>query len=99
MKKLALAALLLLASTPAWAVVTNKTALSNAGWTDLGAGPALLSFKGGAVFVVADTTPSTIPIGEGFQILSGSSFRVDSASHIWGSASGGSAASAYFSAY
>ena len=100
MKKLALLVLLLLASTPAWAVTTTKATLTNAGWTDLGVGPMLISFRGAAGFAVADTTPAAaVPIGEGFQILNGSSFRVETTSHVWGSASGNSSVTVYTSQY
>jgi hypothetical protein len=101
MKKLALAALFLAAlASPAGAVTTVKTAVLSTAWTDLGAGPMLLSFTGVAYFAVADTTPvATIPVGEGFQILSGSSFRIDSTSHIWVSSPGNAGVNAYSSVY
>ena len=100
MKKLALLALLLVLPVPAGAVTTVKTPVLSTAWTDLGAGPLLLSFTGVAYFAVSDTNPAPgVPIGEGFQILSGSSFHIDSASHVWVSAPGPVGVNAYVSAY
>jgi hypothetical protein len=99
MKKLFLISALLLASiTPLFAVTTAKFAVTNAAWTDLGAGPMLVSFRGDGAFAVGDITP-TIPVGEGFSILSGDSFKVDSTSHVWATSKTNSGVTAYVSAY
>jgi hypothetical protein len=101
MKKLLLIATLLLASVaPLEAVTTAKFALTNTAWTDLGAGPLLLSFKGNGAFAVGDVNPAPgIPAGEGFSVLSGASYRVETASHVWGSATSSSGVTVYVSAY
>ena len=100
MKKLLLiSALLLVSIAPLEAVTTAKFSVSNAAWTDLGAGPMLLSFRGSSgVFVVADTTPA-IPIGEGFTIMAGDSMRVESTSHVWAASKDNLGVVAYVSAF
>jgi hypothetical protein len=98
MKRLFLAVLFVLSLTAAFAVVTTKFVLNNTTWTDLGAGPMLLGFTGGAVYAIGDTTP-TIPKSEGFTIPSGESFKVDTTSHVWGMARDAFSVNAYVSAY
>jgi hypothetical protein len=95
---LASALALVLVSPLAEAVATAKYALTNTGWQDLGVGPMLLSFRGNGVFAVGDVTP-VIPVGEGFSVLSGASYRVETASHVWGSATGSAGVTVYVSAY
>jgi hypothetical protein len=96
LKMLALLSLFL--ASPLAAATTAKFTLTNTAWTDLGAGPLLLSFKGSGVFAVADTTP-TLSLGEGFTMISGDSFYINSTSHVWGSAKGAPGVTAYVSAY
>ena len=99
MKRLVLMLVLVTAlAAPALAVATAKFTLTNTAWTDLGAGPLLLNFKGSGVFAVADTTPS-IPLSEGFTMLSGESFYVSTTSHVWGMAQGNPSVTAYVAAY
>ena len=96
-RTLALLSLLLVSPLMA-ATTTTRFALTNTAWTDLGAGPMLLSFKGSGVFAVADTTPA-IPLGEGFTMISGDSFYISSTSHVWGMAQGSAGVNAYVAAY
>jgi hypothetical protein len=98
MKRLLFVALFILSLSSAMAVVTTKFVLDNTTWTDLGAGPMLLGFTGGAVYAIGDTTP-TIPKSEGFTIPSGESFKVDTTSHVWGMAKDVFGVNAYVSAY
>ena len=98
MTRLLFAALFALSLTAAMAVTTTKFVLNNTSWTDLGAGPMLLGFTGGAVYAIGDTTP-TIPKSEGFTIPSGESFKVDTTSHVWGMAKDVFGVNAYVSAY
>ena len=84
---------MLLLATPAWAAVTTKFSLTNSGWTDLGAGPLLLSFQGPGVFAIGDTTPTLV--NEGFGIRAGRSFPVKTTSHVWAAATGAFNAAAY----
>jgi hypothetical protein len=99
MKRLVFALALVMAlAAPALAVTTAKFTLTNAAWTDLGAGPLLLTFKGSGVFAVGDATPS-IPKSEGFTMISGDSFYINSTSHVWGMAQGAPSVTAYVSAY
>jgi hypothetical protein len=80
-------------ATPAFAVATTKYTLTNSGWTDLGAGPMLLSFQGSGVFAVGDTTPTLV--NEGFGIRAGRSFPVKTTSHVWARATGAFGVNAY----
>jgi hypothetical protein len=80
------------------ATTTTKFSLTNSGWTDLGAGPLLLGFTGAGVFAIGDVTP-VIPISEGFTVVRGEAFRVETSSHVWAMASGASGVTAYVSAY
>ena len=99
MKRLLFAAFFALSLTAVLAAtVTTKFVLNNTSWTDLGAGPMLLGFTGGAVYAIGDTTP-TIPKSEGFTIPSGESFKVDTTSHVWGMARDAFSVNAYVSAY
>ncbi len=75
------------------ATVTTKTPLTNAGWTDLGAGPLLLSFRGSGVYQIADATPSIV--SEGFTIPQGGSVNLNTSSHVWAMAQGASGVDAY----
>jgi hypothetical protein len=84
---------LLVSATPAFAVATTKYALTNSGWTDLGAGPMLLSFQGSGVFAVGDTTPTLV--NEGFGIRAGRSFPIKTTSHVWAKAPGAFSVNAY----
>jgi hypothetical protein len=79
---------------PALAVVTTRFALTNTAWTDLGTGPMLLTFNGLGVFAISDTSPS-IPLTEGFTIISGESFDISTTSHVWGMAKSSSGINAY----
>ena len=94
----ALALFLLLASPLMAATATVKFTLSNTAWTDFGAGPLLLSFKGAGVYAVGDVAP-TIPTTEGFTMISGDSFYVSSTSHVWGMAKDNKGVTAYVAAY
>lgn len=99
MKTLLLALAFLAASiAPLEAVTTAKFTLTNASWTDLGAGPLLLNFRGDGAFAVGDVTP-TLPIGEGFSIPANASYRVETASHVWGASKSNLGVTAYVSAY
>jgi hypothetical protein len=69
------------------AVATTKYALTNSGWTDLGAGPLLLGFNGTGVFAIGDTTPTLVD--EGFGIRAARSFPVKTTSHVWARATPG----------
>ncbi len=89
-----LLALALLGASPAWAIATTKFTLTNGSWTDLGAGPLHLTFKGAGVYAVADATP-TLPAGEGFRIASGDSVNVRTSSHVWAMAQGAAGVTAY----
>lgn len=75
------------------AVATTKYSLTNSGWTDLGAGPLLLAFRGTGVFAVGDTTPSLG--GEGFGVRTGRSFPLKTTSHVWARAPGAFGVDAY----
>lgn len=83
MKKLLLISAFLLASIlPLGAVTTAKFALTNAAWTDLGAGPLLLSFRGSSgVYAISDATPSLT--SEGFTMIAGDSAPIKTTSHVW----------------
>jgi hypothetical protein len=99
MKRLLLASLMLLSLTAlVFAVSTVKFTLSNTSWTDFGAGPMLLTFRGTGVYAVSDVTPA-IPTTEGFTMISGDSFYVSSTSHVWGMAQGTAGVTAYVAAY
>jgi len=50
------------------------------------------------VFAIGDVTP-VIPISEGFTVVRGEAFRVETSSHVWAMASGASGVTAYVSAY
>jgi hypothetical protein len=65
------------------ATSTTAITLNNSTWTDLGAGPILLSFNGSAVFAVSDTAP-TLTGGIGFPIPPSAAVTVNTASHVWG---------------
>jgi hypothetical protein len=80
---------------PARAVVaTTKFLLNPTTWTDLGAGPLLVSFTGSAVYAVSDTTPTLV--SEGLQIPSGTSLILgNTASHVWAISIGPGAANAF----
>lgn len=94
-----LSLILALLATPAMAVTsTVRFVLDNAHWTDLGPGPLLLGFKGAGVFAVSDTTP-TIPLTEGFTMISGDSRYITAASHVWAMSLNNQPANAYVSAY
>jgi hypothetical protein len=74
------------------AVVTTKTVVTNSAWTDLGAGPMLLSFTGDGVYAIGDTTPS---LTEGFSIKKGASHALSTTSHVWVRATSSSGVSVY----
>ena len=82
MKRIILALLLTLlaVSAAAAAVATVKTALSATAWTDLGAGPAIVSASGAVVYVINDVTPVT-PLAQGHNL--GASQCLNTTSHIW----------------
>jgi hypothetical protein len=92
---LAIALMLIAAGTSsALADTTAKYALSNAGWTDLGPGPMLLSFNGPTgVFAISDATPTLK--AEGFGKARGGSIRVVTPSHVWATATGNYGVTAY----
>ena len=74
---------LLVASSVAAAVATVKTALSATAWTDLGAGPALVTASGTVVFVIDDVTPVT-PLSQGHVFApSGVAMCLNTTSHVW----------------
>ena len=100
MKRLVFVLALVLALTvaPALAVATAKFALTNTSWTDLGAGPMLLTFKGNGVYAVSDATP-TIPLTEGFTMITGESFHIATTSHVWAMATSNLGVTAYVAAY
>ena len=84
----------LLLASPAFAVSTAKFTLNSASWTDLGAGPLLLSFTGSGVFAIGDAAP-VIPLSEGFTMIAGESVNVSTTSHVWAMAKGAPSANAY----
>jgi hypothetical protein len=75
------------------AVATAKYTLTNSGWTDLGAGPLLLAFRGTGVFAIGDTTPTLV--GEGFGVRPGRSKPLKTTSHVWATAKGAFGVDAY----
>ena len=75
------------------AVATAKFSLTNAGWTDLGAGPMLLTFRGVGVYAVGDAAPAWL--AEGFSRSRGGAIRLTTTSHVWASASGAAGVDAY----
>ena len=85
-------ALSMLASPLLAATATTKFVLTNAAWTDLGAGPLLLSFKGDGVYAVSDTVPS---LTGGFTRARGGSIPIDTASHVWAMAASANGAAVY----
>jgi hypothetical protein len=85
--------LLALASPCLAATATTKFQLTNAGWTDFGAGPLHLTFRGQGVYAIADATPTLT--GEGFRLISGDSVNVRTPSHVWGMATGAANVDAY----
>jgi hypothetical protein len=97
MKRWLAIALMLIAagtSSAAAATTTAKYALSNAGWTDLGPGPMLLSFNGPTgVFAISDATPTLK--AEGFGKALGGSIKIPTPSHVWGAATGNFGVTAY----
>jgi hypothetical protein len=74
--------MLMLIVVPATAATTTKFALSASTWTDLGAGPMIISATGQAVFAIGDTTPA-LPANEGGLIPAGDSLSLNTASHVW----------------
>ena len=85
-------ALSMLASPLLAATATTKFVLTSAAWTDLGAGPLLLSFKGDGVYAVSDTVPS---LTGGFTRARGGSIPIDTASHVWAMAASANGAAVY----
>ena len=74
---------LLVASSVAAAVATVKTTLSATAWTDLGAGPALVTANGAVVFTINDVTPVT-PLAQGHVFpANGTAMCLNTTSHIW----------------
>lgn len=65
------------------ATSTTTILLNTSTWTDLGAGPMLLSGNGSMVYAVADTAP-TLTGGVGFPVPSGTAVTVNTTSHVWG---------------
>ena len=63
----ALASLLMI--SPAFAVSTAKFTLTSAAWTDLGAGPLLLSFAGSGVFAIGDPPGDLVCYGPAAQVM------------------------------
>ena len=84
MKRLVFALLAsLLAVSAAAAVATLKTTLNSSTWTDLGAGPALVTASGSVVFTINDVTPVT-PISQGHIFPSnGTAMCLNTTSHVW----------------
>jgi hypothetical protein len=75
------------------AVVTTKYLVANSAWTDLGAGPMLLSFRGDGVYAIGDTTPSLAD--EGLHIRVGDSLPLSTTSHVWVRATSANSVSVY----
>ena len=79
------------------AVGTTKYTLTNSAWTDLGAGPLLLSFRGRGVYAIGDTTPALL--GEGFTRARGGTIRVSTTSHVWAMSASAANVDVYVSPY
>ena len=78
---------LLVASSVAAAIATVKTTLNASTWTDLGAGPALVTASGSVVFTINDVTPVT-PISQGHVFpANGTAMCLNTTSHVWAMAS------------
>jgi hypothetical protein len=93
MRFLAVFLAFLLTATAAEAATTTKFTVTNAAWTDLGAGPMLLSFRGTGVYAVSDTTPSLVQ--EGFGVAMGDSVAINTTSHVWAMAKDAANVDAY----
>ncbi len=81
---------LALAVSPAFATSTTSVALTNAAYTDLGAGPITLgSYGGSVVFQIADSQPAANSAG--FVEQHGAPpVGINTTSHIWAISGGGS---------
>jgi hypothetical protein len=70
------------APTPAAAVATAKTAVTNTAWVSLGAGPLLISADGPIVYAIGDSIPS-ISLNQGYRVNAFVTFTVNTPSQVW----------------
>lgn len=72
----------ILAGSPAWAVSTTPTAITNSAYTDLGAGPFLIQAPNNSYwYQISDTQPAANSTG--FYSTGLDAVQVQSTSHVW----------------